>query len=152
MDEIDFENFSVEKEKADEIRRRIEVIKGQDLVNSLKLLCSEFGYEVETSGEQESFPGMGKGPKDLCFEICSLSNQRDYAIELSGNELRFSMAGSLICDVSFLPKDNEILVGFVHPELWASFLEEQDSFDQVIALAKRRKSDRQKVWKARFSN
>lgn len=151
MEDIDFENFSVEQEKADEIRRRIGILKGQRLVDDLKLLCAEFGYEVETPGEQESLPGLGKGPKDLCFEISAIENQREYTIELSGNELRFLISGTLVCDVSFLPKDDELLVGFVHAEQWATFEQEFTAFENIIALAKKRKSERQKLWKDRFS-
>ncbi|NCN27095.1 hypothetical protein GW915_05915 [bacterium] len=151
MQDIDFENFSVEQEKAEEIRRSIEIIKEQDLVADLKILCSELGYDVEVPGEQESLPGMGKGPKDLCLEICSIENNREYLFELAGNELRFSIAGQLVCDVSFLPKNNEFLVGFVHTELWKAFEEEHSAFENIVAMAKKRKGERQKLWKARFN-
>ena len=152
MEELDFENFKVDKERAENIRNHVGLLKGDDLVGDLHSVCHELGFEYIDDSGQQNMPGMGKGLKEQIFEICDCSSQAEIRLEITANDLKVRYNQKLACEVSFLPKDKDFVVAFVDNDAWATLTANEDSvLNNLVNTARKKKAERQKLWKARFN-
>jgi len=151
---VDFENYSVDKERANSIRERLERIRQSETVLALALLVDEFGREETEAPEDGTLPGLLKdSDKTRVFETGRelLGATRLLRIERARHDLRLFADGRRLLDVSFLPKNSEFLVNMLAPEEENELLETcLSALSEDAGRAKGKKSERQNAFRARF--
>ncbi|HVJ66265.1 MAG TPA: hypothetical protein VM901_13485 [Bdellovibrionota bacterium] len=147
---VDFDNFSVPKERSEELRSAVQRVKDAGMVEGLQTLVAELGVE-EVSSQDDQMAGLikAKNPKVFRYVLNTESETERSVFEIFQfeQELRASVAGRPVLEVSFLPKDKDFLVFYVD----AAFLENWKVFGaeigDVLREAEKIKSDRQKHFK-----
>jgi hypothetical protein len=146
---VDFENFSVPKERGEELRSAIQQVKEANIVNSIRNLIQELGVE-EVSSQDDQVAGLIKAKNPKVFRYVLGSTEEDRRVFEAfhyDQELRCTLSGTAVLEASFLPKDKDFILFYVAPDFlanWASFSEEMS---EVLKEAEKIKSDRQKHFK-----
>jgi hypothetical protein len=151
------EEYSVSSERAQEIRNRVQKLKEAGWVDSLRMLAQELGEETpkEEAGETLALPGLGAdSSKEECRTYACPPGHPAEGLQVRslGATLRVQKSGTSLLEITFLPKDEEFLVCHMSDDRFEE-LNQHLTMDLALEIkaAKAKKSERQAVWKARFS-
>ncbi len=146
---VDFENFSLPKERSEVLRSTIQQVKAAGIVDSLRNLVQELGVE-EVSSQEDQMASLIKAKNPKVFRYVLGEDEQDRQVFEAfqfDQELRCTLGGDAVFEVSFLPKDKDFILFYVAPmflESWPSF---STSIGEVLREAEKAKSDRQKHFK-----
>ncbi len=149
-DDIDFENFKVEEDRADGIRKNLEALKATNLITDLILVVNELG--------EEKIPSLSGFAPDTAARIWAGPETTPLAklnLGLQGQELRGHWGDQLVFEVAFLPKGGDFALMFLDESLWAELnmnTEFQEALKDILRQAKSAKSSRAQAWKDRFQS
>jgi hypothetical protein len=152
VEDLDFENYTLEKERETEIRSHLDEIKTKDWLGDLLILLQECGETLVIQAADE-LPGLGgKAITSKVFELGLLAEQCDVQIELSANELFVRASGKSLLEISFLPKNNEFVLLFWNSSQGPLIETLKEVLAPAIKRARSRKSERQKAFQERFKS
>lgn len=146
---VDFENFSLPKERSEELRSSVQRVKDSGMVDTVFTLVQELGVEEVSSGDNQ-MASLIKAKNPKVFRLIADENSETpeaFEVFLYEQEMRVSRAGRPVLEVSFLPKDKDFILFYIEE----SFLTGWDAFKEVISAslveAGKIKNDRQKHFK-----
>lgn len=147
---VDFENFSVPKEKSEQLRSSVQKVKELGIVDIFKGLVQELGFE-EVSSQNDQVAGLikAKNPRVFKYPVSGSETETPKLFEIFQfeQELRATLQQKAVLEVSFLPKDKDFVLFYVDP----SFLDNWDLFfshiAEVVKESEKMKNDRQKHFK-----
>lgn len=147
---VDFENFSVPKERSTELRSAIQQVKEIGMVDMFKNLVQELGME-EVSSQDDQVAGLikAKNPRVFRYPVGGGESESPKLFEIFQfeQELRATLGGESLLEVSFLPKDKDFVLFFVNNgflEAWPTFAEH---IAEVVKESEKMKNDRQRHFK-----
>lgn len=146
---IDFENYSVEEERAKEIRGLVKNIKEQNWVEALKYLVEELGQVEVESGKQTGLDLLADH-KVKVYRPNIENFDASAEIVLSGSELKLLLSGSSILEVNFLPKNDDYIVFYLDASKWELMQKLVSALQNQVTAAKQVKAERQAAFKAKF--
>jgi len=151
---MDFENFTLDADRASVIRANIEKLKNEAFPEDLRLLALELGGEEKTNpNPEEGFFSALKGEKVFIFRTPADHLAGATEVRVTGPELRLyeGVPPASLLELSFLPKGGEFLIFFVNEERTERLLELKALLKDEIKAARARKSERQASMKERFA-
>lgn len=146
---VDFENFSLPKERSDELRTTVQKVKEAGIVDSMRSLAQELGVE-EVSSQEDQVASLvkAKNPKVFRYNVSQVEGEREmFEVYLFDQELRCVLAGKAVLEVSFLPKDKDFILFYVDSLFLESWPEFSANIAEVLKEATKIKGDRQKHFK-----
>jgi len=153
MKEIDFDSFSVETERASEIRSHVIKLREQNCVENLGLLITEFGQkQAGMSAVMAKQSSLLEEDAVECYFAPADSIASGVKITQTGTELKLYKDDRILFELGFLPKNNEYAIYFLDNSRWDEISTILSALTLEVDKAKKSKSERQSVWKKRFSN
>jgi hypothetical protein len=172
---MDFENYTVESERAEAIRNQLREIREKANVGQIEMLVHELGTEDQESASDEkvpALPGFGKEIKSLLktyrtgftekvtaeipadapegFVPQTSEIQHSVEIRQTDSEIRLLVDNRTLVDFTSLPKADEYLINRVDETRLSLLPAFFASLDEEFKKAKAKKAERQAAWKARF--
>jgi hypothetical protein len=144
---VDFENFSVEEERAKMLRSNISKIREAGWVEDLRILVSEQGVEERGNQSSHFLPGL---VDESLPRIYRSQSAPELAVIQSGSELRLKHSETHLFTLAFLPKDKDFVVYSINDAAWPLIEESIASLQGEIKVAKKLKNERAASFKARF--
>lgn len=157
---MDFENYTVDSERAEAIRNQLREIREKAQVGQIELLVNELGTEetdenAQASGTQPALLGFGKEVKSVVktYRTGFTDNEIAHTVEVrqTDAEIKLLVDGRALVDFTALPKADEFLINRVDETRLALLPMLFESLGEELKKAKARKSERQAAWKARFN-
>lgn len=147
---VDFENFSLPKERSDELRSAVQRVKDAGIVDAFRELVQELGVE-EVSSQENQMAGLikAKNPKVFRYPVSDIGGENAKLLEIFQfeQELRATLDGKAILEISFLPKDKDFVLFYVESEFllnWNSF---SQNIAEVVKESQKIKADRSRHFK-----
>ncbi len=151
--DIDFENFSVAKERAEEIRTLTQQIKTEAWLSDFKTLVNTRGEEqVFTESGNLTLPGLlTDTPSRVFRKILEIDSETaEISITLQGSELKVFLDSQIQFEFLLLPKDDEFALMFAEPNPKMSHLKWIPLIKEDIKQAKAEKAERARAFKQKF--
>lgn len=162
QDELDFENYSVETEKAGSIREKVAQLKNSTWIKDFKYLVQELGnteqdsqvdaglFAADAKGQDIKVFRMNLSLKDVGEE--SLEKTVEFKITQSQSELKAFYGSDTLVEVAFLPKEDDYLLYSFRTDVWTTFeTNGKEQLQELIKAAHSAKQKKQEAFKAKFS-
>lgn len=150
--DIDFENFKVETDRATQIREHLARMKSENWMNDLKILVLELGEESKEKDEEAGLiPGLVKDQKIMVYRTPLDHAAGAWTFKLSGTDFRVFLDETSVVEISFLPKADDFLLMYVNETLIDRILTLRESLTAEIKAARAKKTQRQATFKAAFN-
>lgn len=138
-EDVDFENFQVEGERATEIRGSIDKLKSSGVLAQFRLLATELG--VEEAEDNTLF--QEKSTMSKVFRAPAGGALEGFEARASGADLHVRLKGTSLLEIIELPKAGDFAILHVHEEFWNLLPLIEEHLGTEIATAKKLKGDRQ---------
>jgi len=146
--DIDFENFTIETDRASQIRDNISKLRDEAWLDDLRLLVAEFGQDVKEDDADDTL-GLFKDQMVRVYQTPADHPAGSWTINLSGVDFRLLMASKAILELSFLPKGHEFVVLFIDEKELEALLSLKLGLKEEIKAARAKKADRAAAFKAK---
>jgi len=143
--DVDFENFTVSKEKAAEIRTSLDKVKELKLATILKNLVSGLGVE-EKSDLNDQVATLIKAKNPKVFRA-PLSSNKVFEVFMADQDLRCTFDGRPVLEISYLPKNKDFLLLYAEEDFINSWELVSKEIEDSLAEAEKIISDRAKRFK-----
>jgi hypothetical protein len=159
VEEIDFDNFQVEPNRAQSIRDLIQKVKNENWLGDIKTVITELGSENSSllsgspdSTNSPSLPGLSLEPQSRVFALTTPENSKWIFSEFN-HELFIYFDNKSVLEAAPLPKGNEFAIMYVNEELLESLVNcVENLLKPIMKEAKSKKAARAASFKAKFEN
>jgi hypothetical protein len=148
--DLDFENFSVEQERAQSIRDNVRRIKDELDLDGLRLLVSELGSEVRDEEAAQGLHSLLKDQSAKAFIPPADHVAGGFKITMASQEFQISFNNRSLLELSYLPKGNDFLVFHLEEADFAHLQNLKELLKEEIKAARAKKSSRAAAFKAKF--
>lgn len=138
-EDVDFENFNVETERATEIRGSIEKLKASGWLSQFRLLATELG--VDEAEDNTLF--QEKSTMVKVFRAPAGGPLEGFEARASGADLHVRLKGTSLLEIIELPKAGDFAILHVHQEFWNLLPLIEEHLGTELSTAKKMKGDRQ---------
>jgi len=151
--DVDFENFTVDESRAQNIRHSVETLKNSGWVVSWKLLLQELGTdECPDSTDTPELPGLSADSTVRVFRCNETESVASgFMLALQAQDLRAYVDEKCLVEISFLPKEDEFAIFYIDENGFTRLPDIMQALELTIKSAKQRKSTRGNTWKERFT-